>query len=400
MAVIYPNDMLHPTFLLGAIQERPDRNSIRQSYIGQSLLPMREVAERRMMWDTMVSENNLAGFYSSKGHAIPGSDLMFNSHFANLVDVKAARYLDPDIVGKVRDPGMVAVIKSAGDSFTIKGIQQRIQQHVADNLGWCDDAVDAQMEYMSIHAMLGTIEWPPKDANGDPIVTPMPHWNADETLTVTFPLLSEFKQSASTLTGYKSRTGGAAAWNAVSGADPILDLEVIAELMVETKGIDPYGAKLIMSRATLSRMAFLPNVLNYITGIALKSDNSPVVSGPAPQYANIQNVKEFIQTKLGYEIVTYDAQWTYQESNSGTAATIRRVKFLPEGYVLIVPRISDPGFMAVAPHETQEGSYRSGKIPWVYREPIPPYERQMGVSLVAFPVLTRPEEHFVLNAYA
>jgi hypothetical protein len=397
---VYPNDMLHPTYLMGAIQERPDRNAIRQGYIGSTLLPMREVPERRLMWDSLVSENNLAGFYSSKGHAIPGDDVMFKTHFANLVDVKAARYLDPDIVGKVRDPGMPAVIAAAGESWVVKGIQQRIQMHVRDNLAWCDDAVDAQIEYMQINAMLGEISWPPKDASGNPITSPMPHWNAEETMTITYPLYASFKQDATTLTGYGSRAGAHIAWNATN-ADPIKDLEVIAELMVEEKGLDPTGGTVVMSRSTLSQLAFNANVLRWITGVSVDSTDGMVTnSSPAPGFADISAVKSFIKTRLGYNIVTYDAQWTYREHNPGAMPTIRRVKFLPEGKVLIIPPGSQPGFLAVSPHETQDGSYRSGKIPWVYREPIPPYERQMGVSLVAFPVLTRPEEHFVLNAYA
>ncbi|MBD3284650.1 hypothetical protein GF395_04390, partial [Candidatus Uhrbacteria bacterium] len=232
---VYPNDLLHPTFLMGAIQERPERAAIRQGYIGSQFLPTKEVPERRLTWDSMVAENNLAGFYSSKGHAIPGEDTLFSTHFANLADVKASRYLDPDIVGKVRDPGMLAAYKAAGDSFTIKGIAQRVQAHVRDNLAWCDDAVDAQMEYMVLSALVGTLEWPPKDSDGNVISDPMPHWNPEQEITVNFPLKSEFVQDASTLSGYDSRSGGGAVWTD-SSADPILDLEVIAELMVEEKG--------------------------------------------------------------------------------------------------------------------------------------------------------------------
>lgn len=394
MATVYPNDMLSPTFLMGAIQERPERNAIKQKYIGEMLFPRREVPERRLMWDSLVTENNLAGFYSVKGHAIPGDDTMFKTHFADLIDVKASRYLDPDIVSKIRDAGMTAVIKNAGDSFTIRGIQQRVQEHVSNNLAWCDDAVDAQLEYMAVNAMLGTLEWPPKDADGNTIADPMPHWNPDLKVTVNWPLKAEFVQNASTLVGYKSRVGGGDAWNAASGSDPILDLEVIAELFVEEKGLDPSNALIIMSRATLSRLAFNDKILQWILGA------NHVQTG-AREYVDVADVKSYIQTKLGYEIMLYDAQWTYKTLNKNTGVeTVRRVKFLPEGKLIFLPKDSKPGFMAMAPHETQDGSFRSGKIPWVYRQPLPPYERQMGVNLVAFPILQRPEEHFVLNAYA
>lgn len=388
---IYPNDMLTPTFLMGAIQERPERNAIKQNYIGEKLFPRKDVSERRLMWDSLVSENNLAGFYAPKGQAVPGSDLMFATHFADLVDVKASRYVDSDLVQKVRDAGMAAVIKTAGDSNTIKGIGQRVAAKVADNLSWCDDAVDAQLEYMALGAIRGRIVWPPLAADGSALVDPMPHWNPEMVLNVTFPLRAEFQQDVTTLTGHGGRTGSGLVWTNTS-ADPILDLEIIAEFMVEQTGIDPYGAQIIMSRATLSRIAFLPNILRWLTGASY--------SVAAPQYADIGTVKNFIETKLGYTINLYDAQWTYRTLNKTTGVEeVRRVKFLKEGKVIILPKSFNLGFMAYAPHETQEGNWINGKAAWYYQSQKPPIEREMGVNTVAFPIVNYPDEVFNLSVY-
>lgn len=397
---VYPNDMLTPTFLMGAIQERPSRNAIRQSYIGESLFPRKDVPERRLMWDSMVSENNLAGFYSPKGAAVPGSDLMFATHFADLVDVKASRYLDADILAKVRDPGMPAIIKAAGESFTVAGIVERVNSHIKDNLAWCDDAVDAQLEYMAIGAITGAINWPPRDANGVAIPNNMPHWNPEMTLSVQFPLRAEFQQNASTLTGYNGRTGGGYAWTNAS-ADPIKDLEVIAQFMVEQVGIDPFGAKIIMSRSTLSQIAFQPNILRWITGVEYNGSGLALNGSPALQYADVSQLKNFIQTRLGYEIVTYDAQWTYRTLNKTTGVeTVHRVKFLPEGKIVILPKGFDLGFMAMAPHETQNNNWVTGKAAWYWQSEKPPIMREMGVNVVAFPVVNYPDEIFNLNVYA
>lgn len=394
---VYPNDMLTPKFLMGAIQERPERNAIRQGYIGNTLFPARDVPERRLMWDSMASENNLAGFYAPMGQAIPGSDVMFATHFADLIDIKASRYLDSDIVGKVRDPGMPAIIKAAGDSFVVKGIQERVNTHVRDSLAWCDDAVDAQMEYMALQAIQGTLIWPPKDADGNAITDAMPHWNAKMTVGVNFPLKAEFKQNASTLTGYKSATGGGYAWTNAN-ADPIKDLELIATYMQEETGVSSYGAKLIMSRTTLSKIAFLPNILRWITGTV----SAGVANAQAaPEYADIESVKNFIQTRLGYTIQLYDAQWTYRTLNKTTGAEqIKRVKFLQEGKVIVIPNQAQLGFMAMAPHETQDQSWVTGKAAWVWASDKPPITREMGVNVVAFPVIQYPSEIFNLNVYA
>lgn len=392
---VMPNDMLSPTFLMGAIQERPDRNAIRQSYIGQTLFPRKDVPERKLMWDSLVSENNLAGFYTVKGQAIPGSDLMFATHMRDLMDVKASRYLDADLVSKIRDAGMPAVIQAAGESFTIRGIVERVNSHIRENLAWCDDAVDAQLEYMAMQAVTGTIVWPPKDADGGSIADAMPHWNADMVINVDMGLKSEFNQNASTLTGYKGRTGGGKAWTDPD-ADPIKDLEVIAEYMVEETGIDSFGAKIIMSRSTLSRIAFLPNLLRWITGYT----GSELNSTPAQQYADISQVKSFIQTRLGYDIMLYDAQWTYRTLNKATGVEqVKRVKFLPEGKVIILPKGFEIGYMAYAPHETQAGTWVTGKAPWVWTSDKPPIQREMGVNVVAFPIVVRNNEIFNLDVY-
>jgi hypothetical protein len=401
MAVL-PNDMLSPTFLLGAINTRPDRNAIRQNYIGEQLFSRRDVPERRLMWDSLVAENNLAGFYSPKGSAVPGSDLPFATHFADLIDLKASRYLDADLLQKVRDPGMPAIIKAAGDSFTVKAIQSRVAQHMSDNLAWCDDAIDAQLEYMAIGAITGSIVWPPRDANNAAIQFPMPHWNPEMTLTVNMGLDSNFNQNVTTLTGYGGRTGSGVAWNA-NGADPVLDLEIISEFMTEQVGVNSYGAKLVMSRATLSRIAFLPNVLRWLTGAVTVSGTSAtaVNAFPAAGYADIETIKNFVSTKLGYDIVLYDAQWTYRTLNTSTGVeTVNRVKFLKEGRVIILPKGFNVGYMAYAPHETQAGNWVTGKAPWVWQSDKPPIMRELGVNCVAFPIITYPSEIFNLNVYA
>lgn len=397
----YPNDMLTPTFLMGAIQQRPDRNAIRQSYIGEQLFPRKDVPERRLMWDELATENNLAGFYAPKGQAIPGSDIMFATHFADLVDIKASRYVDSDLAVKVRDAGQLAVIKEAGDYASIKGIQQRVAAKVRDNLSWCDDAVDAQLEYMAIGAITGQITWPPKAADGSTLVDPMPHWNADMQLTVNFPLRAEFNQNASTLTGYGGATGGGYAWNDAQGrGDPIKDLELISSYMVEETGLDSYGATLIMSRSTLSKLAFLPNILRWITGVEYNGTGTSVNAEGAPEYADIQAVKNFISTRLGYKIVTYDAQWTYRTLNKTTGVEeVKRVKFLKEGKVIILPKNFNVGYMAYAPHETQAGNWVTGKAAWYWQSEKPPIEREMGVNVVAFPIVTYTNEIFNLNVY-
>ena len=388
---VYPNDLLTPTFLTGAIESRPTKAAIRQNYRGMALLPLLEVDERRLSWDVMHSENNLAGIYGPKGQAVPGDDVLFSTVFANLVDVKASRNLDPTIVQIIRDAGMPAVYKSGGSAHTVKALQARIRRHVSERLAWCDDAVDANLEYFAMQALSeGSISWPPTDNDGNTISPAMPHWNAEMEVAVTFPLPANQSQNASSLTGWDSRTGGGVNWKN-SSADPIKDLEVINEYMRKQTGVTLRGGRIIMSEVVLSHIAFLPNVLRWVVGTDYSQDGGR-------QFIDTEQLKALIKTRLGWTVETYDAQWTYRTHNVGTKPTISRIDFLKEGKVVILPPGEPVGRMATTWQETESGSWVQGKMAWSYRTPKPPFEQEVGVNIVAFPIFQH-YDWFVLDAY-
>jgi hypothetical protein len=393
----YPNDILTPHFLTGAIQERPTRESIRQQYISQTLLPWRTVPERRLTWDSLAAENNLAGFYGTKGEPIPGDDVMFASHFANLIDVMATRHLDHDIINSVRAPGMAAVYKAGGAANPIQGLRQRFEDHVRNNLAWCDDTVDAQVEYMVVKALSdGTITWPPTTAAGAAITPPMPHWNATMTVSVSMGLDANFVQNATTLTGYSSRPGTQVAWNSVAGTqNPVFDLEVIAAYMTESKGLNTANMLMYLSRDTLSQIAFSTTVLQWIRG---KQYETP----QGRNFVEASALKEFIQTRLGFEIRLYDAQWTYRSNIDSAPPTVNRVKFLKEGKVIILPKaeMDSLGYMATTYHKDGSGNFVAGKYTWMHEDDEPPFLHRLGVGLVAFPVLEQAGSIFVLDSYS
>jgi len=133
---LYPNEMLTPHFITGAVEQRPTKESIRKSYIWPRFFPMLTVPERRLTWDSIVAENNLAGIYGTKGEPIPGDDVLFQTKWANLLDVMAARHLDHDIINSVRAPGMPAVYRQGGAAFPIQGLRQRFEKHLRDNIKW------------------------------------------------------------------------------------------------------------------------------------------------------------------------------------------------------------------------------------------------------------------------
>ena len=101
-----------------------------------------------------------------------------------------------------------------------------------------------------MQALQGSIVWPPNDEDGNAITDLMPEWG-DLQLTINYPLRSNFNQAATTLVGYNSRTGGAKAWTDTA-SNPVLDLEVIAQLIVKTTGLNVDQFEIVLPSANIS----------------------------------------------------------------------------------------------------------------------------------------------------
>jgi len=258
-------------------------------------------------------------------------------------------------------------------------------------LTFIDDQLAAQEEYMALQAMQGSYRWPPLGYDGAPVSTPMPEWNADEKIEIDFPFHDKFVQNIWELDGVPASVGGVnrvgtqKRWTD-SDADPRYDLEVIADMMLDEKGVDAEGATLIMSRKVLSYIGFLASVQRWITGVNYEQ------SAGVQDFADLERVKTWIKTAFGYNIKLYDAKWTYLDgTNADGSENIRSVRFLPANKMIVIPPGETVGVMAQAPHETQDGGFVHGKTVYVKRQDVEPYEREMGVSNVCWPLLTDPE---------
>lgn len=386
--------LLEPRYLMGLIADRQDFGLERQKYIGGQYFPRKNFPEQTVLWETIQRENRLAGVYSSKGKAVPGDDIGWGQAFAKLMWIKAAKYLDPDIVSKIRAPGMVAVYKAGESAFPIVGMADRVAAKMREYLEFIDDQLAAQEEYFALSAMQGELIWPPVGADGQPlsdaIMALNPEWNKDEKLHITWPFVTEFKQDIKNLTGVAAIPGGTARagagywWNEAN-ADPRHDLEVIADMMLELKSVDAENADLVMSRKVLSYMAEIANIQRWLVGVNYEAVNAGML-------ADISKVKEKIKTQFGYEIKLYDAKWTYIEGKDATGKEIvKSVRFLPSWKMLVVPRGEKFGVMAQAPHENQTNDWVYGPSVWVYTDPRPPREREMGIENVCFPLMQQPE---------
>lgn len=378
---VYPNNMLEPTYLIGAVNDKPSTEAIRGQYIGNRLFPWENTPERQFIWDVMYSENNLAGVYDERGDAIPGDEMLFSSMIGNLIDIKASRTLDSWTTRAMRDAGMPAVYKgAAGGSHLMSSIEQRMKANINKLVADCNNRVDAQLEYFAMQALQGSVQWPPVDNTGAAITTPMESWNYKMTFNVPFGLPTLQNQNVTTLTGYNSAAGAHALWSDHTNANPILDLDVIDEYMAKTFGINMRGGTVLMDSTVLRHMAQCTNVLHWLVGTYYSQPGAPAM-------ADAEQVRTEVKSKLGWNIQPYNANWTFRGNNPGGKPTVQTVSFLKPSYIVILPAGSEKvgTMMTTALESTPGGAWVYGKMGWSYQNPKPPFDIQLGVNATAWP---------------
>lgn len=382
---------LSRVWMAGALEQRPTKPSIQQRYLGLSFFPMKRVNSYELTWDLIQASNPLAGIYAHDGVAIPGSDPSYEQRIADIMHIMASRTLSQDIVMNIRDAGELSVFNAL-----TRSLRQKYQSHVLKKLANCQDEVEATIEYLCMRALQGTIPWPPTDAAGAAIANPPGYWG-DISFTLSMGFRSNFIQSATTLAGV---TGGLTAagvsWATIATADPIRDLEVIAQLIEEDTGLDPMGSTVICSRHVLSFMAQNTNVLRWIRG----TTGAPPDGGL--QYINQFALKEYLETRMGFKFQTYDARWTYTSAGVGSDAgeTQTMIRFLPIDKLIIIPPgalAGDNAMFATAPDLVARDGDNLGPFTWSSTEDTPPGRTELGVGIHGFPIIRDPQSIFVLD---
>lgn len=381
----YPNP-LTVRYMDKAIKERPTSEALRQQYIGLSLLPMKAVPDYELTWDIIKAQNHLAGAYGHTGVPIPGDSPDFEQLMADIINIMASRVLDDQTIMTLRDPGEPSL-----RSTVVRSARQKAMGKLSTLLGECDDEVEASIEYLIMQALQGSITWPPTTAAGAVIANAPAYWgNACFTLSMGFR--AAFVQNISALSGWNARAGGGFNWQNAS-ADPVLDLEVIAENHVELTGLPMSGATLIMSRSVLSWMATRSNVLLWFRG-----------TSAGQKFIDTSSLKDFLQTKLGYNLKIYDSRWTYAlPTMSAAGQTENSIKFLSEGKVIVIPPGAlgaDTAYFATAPTSGANDSWQPGKYTWHEKVKRPPWTHELGVGIKGFPILKSVQEVGVYDVYA
>ena len=378
------------TWMDAALEKRPTKPSIQQNYMGHTFFPLKRVWEYELTWDLVKAANHLAGVYAHDGVPIPGNDPDYENLATDVMHMMASRIISPGIVMKLRQAGELPI-----NNQLVRSARARLLTHIGTRLASCQDEIEAEAEYLCMHALQGEIRWPPRNWD-ESAITPAPAYWGDVAFVMSMGYGATFTQDASTLVGHNARAGGGAVWSDYTNSNPILDLEVIAEYINEQTGLNAWGAKILMSRTLLSHMAQNAQVLRWIRG----DTGSPPDS--MTRFINQADLKAYIQTKLGYEIVLYDSQWTYESNlSSASGPTETRIKFLKEGRCIILPQgVVGSGitYFATAPDLGAPDGENLGLYTWSAGMDRPPWTTEVGAGIHGFPIMKMTEGIFILDA--
>lgn len=371
-----------------ALAKRPDKAFITQGFKGLSFFPMKRVYAYHVMWDMAKMQSHMAGLYAHDGVPIPGFDEDFESVQTNVMHIMGMRILSPDTVLKLRDINELAVSNNLTRSLKAQYLGK-----VGRKLGASQDEVDNVIEHLCMSLLQGRIRWPPRDES-DVAISNAPNYWGHITIDQPTGYPPQCIQDATNLTGYASRAGTRVVWSNTTSAKPRVDMDVIEEYLTETFGVSLDGARIIMSRTMLSHLCFNEDIVGWIKG-----------TDSGLKFVDKNTLKEFLNTKLGWNIETYDAKWTYESAGVGSEAGITetQVRFMPRGRVLIIPQGvtgGDNGYFATAPDLGAPDGERLGQYSWNYSLPKPPWTTEVGTGIHGFPILKHSDDAaiFVLNA--
>jgi len=396
MTLVLPQNPLNPRFLYKVLQSRPDdsKRGYRQNFLQPTLAPFKNYFERDILMEMAETETNLAGLYAPDGQAVPVGDPSFKSIMLSLQDVKSSRIINPSVVSKIREAGELSVF-GAGDTSVSKRTQAKIAQEITRKMGLCDDDVDVTLEYLTVHALLGTIAWPPLDDAGSAISNPPPHFNASYADSWAFPIPSDMNQDIASLVDYEGSAATADQrkyWSDAT-ADILGQFRVLNQIATENYATNLRGGTVYLAQTTFDLMTQNTAIMNWMVGANKEQPG-------ARTYIDDNELKAFIATKTGWKFETYDAFWTYRTQALGSASTKVRVHFLPRNKIIVVPAGGANLSMGTAPIENADESWNPGKMPWSYKDPKPNYSREVGVNTIAWPVFTEEIRHAVLQVLA
>jgi len=379
----YANLWLHRTFLEEVLKKRPDRSKVGylQNFIWREFFQWKMFDSRNILMERGRGQNQLAGLSSPEGQALPRPKVSGDTFLSTLMDVKSYALVKPDIVQADLQLGELAVARATGTSVA-RQMESKVTDYITNEMAENEDVVDNMLEYLAVGALKNAVTWPPV-TNAGAAITPAPrYWGSEIAGTWNVGLAAELNQ---VITSLVDNAGSAATadqrkvWSDAS-ADIIGALDVVDQICRQNHAFTIRGGQIICRSTLMKHLIKNTAILNLLRG---DTHEQPGASG----FITTKQLEDWFATGLDYKFRFYDTFWTYEALTKNADYTPSVVYYLNENEIIFIPPQGISGWMGTAPLETEDGSYNEGgPMPWLYRRPKPPYEREMGVHTVAWPV--------------
>lgn len=394
-------------YMWDVLETLPTKEDRVGTHIGQRFLPDRDFGSYQVVWEEIKRISRIAGFYAHTDLADPMPKLDWRTVTQTLLHSAARWIITPDELMFFRLPGQSPVTSQYyGTGPAAHDMASKDADVVRMRTEELNEGLDNLNEYMRIKALLGRLQWPPFDENGNQLAAvDMPVYWGRQDVNASWPLLAAsaagdggFHQSASTLTGLSTGPNGTGVtWDTPATSNPIQDFAVIADLFSERVGLETSNLLAIMSVRVISHLVRNTAILNWLLGL-----NRDV------RFATTPDIKSAIKNQWEWTIETYDAKWEYELASEldQEDLTIHSVPFLPRGDVLIlpVPEYAGMGYLGHCPAPVNADGddllqWEFGRYVWKDFRSKPPFRREMGIGQFAFPLLQNLDKRFVLHAW-
>lgn len=375
---------LNNTFFYKILETRPPKSKTApgQRFIHQDLFPWFDFGERDILLQRAKANNQLATPYGPEGQPLPPPKESGEQQLVTLIDWKAFDNVNPNVVQQDRELGEMAISGSlkSGSVF-----QRKVRDAVSKMITKNADRLDNSLELVAIGALKNSFIWPPTDDDGATISNAPNYWatNIGET-NWTFGLPANLNQDLASLTDWKSDAATADQkkyWSDAS-ADIIGALNVMDQICRQLHGFSIRDGTILCRSTLLDYIIKNTAVLNLLRGTTFEQTG-------ARNYITIPELESYFVTGLGYTFAPYDTFWTYETGKSKSADhSSTMVHYLKENEIIILPpgNLGDNAKMGTCSIEHQDESWRPGVMPWMLRDPRPPFTREAGVHTVAWPI--------------
>jgi hypothetical protein len=387
------------------LEERPTMIQRLGPRIGTRFLPVATYSSYRIVWEKIREYSPMAGGYAMEDLPNTMDELDFETFQSDVYHWGARMTLSPKQLMFLRFAGQVQAVNANtgyGVGPAADDYRQRDTQKMAQYTRMMNDAMDNVLEYLQMKALLGRIVWPPRDEDGNQIAAAsLPLSMGRQKLNQPYGFLANssgntdgFEQNATSTFGVASSISSTGvAWNNVTTANPIHDMEVIGDLLEDRMSLTNDNLLVLMARKVLAFLGRNANILDWILG-----------ENRDRQFMTTSQQREFIQTQFGWTVEYYQSKWEYvkQDELDDTKPAVRQVPYMDYGTVLILPRpeIQEMGKIASCPAPGPAHTWQAGKYMWIVRDEKPPFKADMGMGAFWWPLVFDTDLRFLLHAWS